>query len=456
MPIDNFSGRASVELSYSLYNQRRLELVANIRKDSPDRKKGLILLFSNFESESYIFEQNSIFRYYSGIDKESGLVAAIKFDEGSINQVLYTPNLVDKRKKYLGHAIEAGSESAKHFDFDDVRLLGSVSDNIFLDRYFLKEECENLIKDIEDFLLDPCGKIYVIDAMRFQDCADQQIAIDRIKSFLKNISEDRFVNIYEEIATMRRKKSMLEVVKITEAIELTASAYDEIAKSLDAQIGESEVQATIEFIFTLGGGKKAYPIIAAGGENATVLHYSQNSCDLNSGDLIIIDAGAKIDGYCADITRTYPVSGVFSKKQKDLYLAVLEAQKYVESIAKPGFYLNNKAFPDYCLTSRAREFMNKWGLEHGLGSDIGTKYFTHAIGHFLGLDVHDVCTGEKIQLQEGDVITIEPGYYNAKEKIGIRIEDNYLVTKDGIICLSDMIPKEADEICKQMKGEFIG
>src|SRR6185436_7465046 len=132
----------------------------------------------------------------------------------------------------------------------------------------------------------------------------------------------------------------------------------------------------------------------------------------------------------------YPVSGTFTKRQREVYDLVLETQEYIASIAKPGMWLSNKNKPEQSLNDLAKKYLT----ERGYGS-----YFPHGIGHFLGLDVHDV--GDyALPLREGDVITIEPGIYIPEENLGIRIEDDYWIVKDGVVCLSEFIPKRAEDI----------
>ena len=135
----------------------------------------------------------------------------------------------------------------------------------------------------------------------------------------------------------------------------------------------------------------------ATGKNATILHYTANTSAMKKGDLVVVDIGAAFDGYCADLTRTYPVSGKFSKRQRELYNLVLDAQTYIADLAKPGMYLNNSDEPERSLHHLAQSFLKKHGYD---------QYFVHGIGHFLGLDVHDV-GNVKEPLKENDVFTIE-------------------------------------------------
>ncbi|MDZ4099608.1 MAG: M24 family metallopeptidase, partial [Methylophilaceae bacterium] len=184
--------------------------------------------------------------------------------------------------------------------------------------------------------------------------------------------------------------------------------------------------------------------VVGSGEQSTVLHYATNAEKMHTGDLVVVDIGAALDGYCADLTRTYPVSGKFSKRQKEVYEVVLAAQEYIADIAKPGYWLNNPEQPEKSLNHLAQKFI----AQKGYGD-----YVVHGIGHYLGLDVHDV--GDYTQpLKEGMVFTIEPGIYIPKERIGIRIEDNYWVVKDGVVCLSEQLPKKPEDIEAFMRGEY--
>ena len=175
-----------------------------------------------------------------------------------------------------------------------------------------------------------------------------------------------------------------------------------------------------------------------------MLHYCHNNKQMKKGDLVVVDVGAEINYYCADITRTYPVSGTFSDRQREVYTTVLEAQEYIASLAAPGYWLCNNDNPTKSLQHLTVAFLKERGYE---------KYFPHGIGHFLGIDVHDV--GDRSEpLKEGDVITIEPGIYIPQERLGVRIEDNYWITAKGAVCMSDELPRDSYEIEEMMKGEL--
>ena len=205
------------------------------------------------------------------------------------------------------------------------------------------------------------------------------------------------------------------------------------------------MQAALEYVFTENLATSAYPSIVAGGVRGTILHYNKNNQKFVAGDLVVVDAGARYNYYCADVTRTYPVSGTFTQEQKKLYELVLECQELVAEHAKPGMWLVNKDNQEMSLHHIALNFFKKHGYD---------QYFTHGIGHFLGLDVHDV--GDRSRpLQEGDIITIEPGLYISEKNIGIRIEDNYwIVDQAEPVCLSEGLPKTVSAIEEMIQQAF--
>lgn len=427
-----------VEPSFESYQERRVCLAKAIKKNNPNVKNGLILLFASFENPDIRFRQDSTFYYFSGIE-ESGVVIAIDMEAKS---TLFVPNCVQERKKWMGSTLESTEKDAQHFCFEKIELLGKAIKGIQIYPHFDKDSYENLLCFVSDHVSND-GNLFVLNPKNTHQYFEQRFVLDRIKSFVPMLGDKNIVDVSDIVANMRRKKDIFEIGKISEAISVTAMAHDASVRVIEGGALESEVQAAAEYIFTSVCAKPAYPSIVASGSNGTILHYHKNCSPMKDGDLVIIDAGAKLDHYCADIARTYPVSGCFTERQKKLYNIVLEAQNYIASIAKPGYYLHNPDQKDKSLTHLAKVFLNKKG-----GYD---KYFTHGIGHYLGLDVHDV-GNIKDPLKEGDVITIEPGLYIPEERIGIRIEDNYWIKKDRAICLSDIIPKGVDEVQEFMES----
>ncbi|MCF7824369.1 MAG: aminopeptidase P N-terminal domain-containing protein [Candidatus Marinimicrobia bacterium] len=263
------------------------------------------------------------------------------------------------------------------------------------------------------------------------------------------------------VHNMRLYKDAHEVDLMQQAADISAQAHVLAMKSCKPGMYEYQLQSILESHFVHEGGSgPAYTSIVGGGDNATVLHYVKNRDKLTDGDLVLIDAAAEYEMYAADITRTFPVNGKFSDPQKALYEVVLNAQKAVIEASKPGTTLQELHDLDLRLLV---EGMVGIGLLKGTPEEIieqnsYEEYFMHKTGHWLGLDVHDLgnymVDNKPRVLEPGMVYTVEPGIYvNSRSKapvrfrgIGVRIEDNILITKDGNINLTVDAPKEVAEI----------
>ena len=253
----------------------------------------------------------------------------------------------------------------------------------------------------------------------------------------------RINNVYSKIGELRLKKSQEEVDKIKKAIEITKSGIEKLMSEARVGMKEYELEAYFDFNCKVKGATGlAFTTIAAAGENATTLHYVDNNCELKENDLILFDLGAEYNCYNADISRTFPVNGKFTERQKEVYNAVLRVNEEIINLIKPGMkykYVNEKA------TELIAEECIKLGLIK-YKSEV-RKYYYHSIGHSLGMDTHDIETPHRdIIFEPGVVFTVEPGIYIAEEGIGIRIEDDILVTEDGVINLSSDIIKTVEEI----------
>lgn len=257
------------------------------------------------------------------------------------------------------------------------------------------------------------------------------------------------------IKELRAIKTKDEAVITQHAIDITEKAFRRVMRFVHPGVTENEIEAEIihEFIRN-GAPRHAYDPIIASGDRARVLHYIDNNKECKSGELILMDFGASYGNYSADLTRCIPVNGKFTKRQKEIYNAVLEAHLYAKSLLKPG-----TLFPDYVVKTNAE--MERQALKLGLISKadiknqdpenpVYRKYFYHGTTHHLGIDVHDVGTRTGA-MKEGMLFTIEPGLYIEEEQIGIRIENNYWLTKNGNIDLFKNIPISTDEIELCMK-----
>jgi Xaa-Pro aminopeptidase len=254
---------------------------------------------------------------------------------------------------------------------------------------------------------------------------------------------------------LRAIKTRHEVAVMQEAVNITHKALLRVCKFIRPGVYEHEIEAEITHEFIRNRATRhAYGCILASGDRARILHYVENNQACKDGELILMDFGAEYGNYCADLTRTIPVNGKFSKRQKEIYDACLAVHHYAAKMLKPGITWLE-------ITAAAEIEMNKQLLKIGLlnKADIKNetpdnracrKYFYHGLGHHLGIDVHDIGT-RNTAIREGMVFTIEPGIYVEQEQIGIRIENNFWVSKNGNIDLFKGMPITTAEIEAVMK-----
>jgi Xaa-Pro aminopeptidase len=434
MKSDFFGGLAPRADDNSIYALRRKELVQAMTTQFPDHT-GNVILFAAFEVGSDRFKQDKTFYYYTG-SNEPGAVLVINMHSQA---TLYFPNYFKKRAQWMVLPDALIKQDAKVLGVDAVKLLGEECPGYEIDPYFSEDEYLHMIALIKDMVVQG-QTVFATVPDNGHEYISTRMVLDHIEKFVPGL-RNAIADISPLIAAARRRKDVAEIGSLYRAVEITELAHESAAQAIKHGASEAEVQASLEYMMIASLARPSFPSIVAGGKNSTILHYNQNSGTLKDGDLVVVDIGAELHNYCADLTRTYPVSGTFSKRQKELYKIVLETQEYIASLAKPGMWLKNKDKQDQSLHHLAVKFLAKQGYD---------KYFPHGIGHFLGLDVHDV--GDySIPLHEGDVITIEPGIYIAEENIGIRIEDNYWITKEGAVCLSENLPKQVEDIEQYMQ-----
>lgn len=266
---------------------------------------------------------------------------------------------------------------------------------------------------------------------------------------------------------MRRQKSASEIEVMRRAGEISCQAHENAMQLCKVGMFEYQLEAHIRHHFAMNGAREpAYNSIVGGGDNACILHYTENSDVLNDGDLVLIDAGCEYQGYAADITRTFPVNGKFSEAQRALYDICLEAQEQSIKALIPGSTIDQAM---QIAVNTITKGLLKLGILNGdldtlIAEQAHKAFFMHGLGHYLGLDVHDVGdykqNGEDIPLQEGMVLTVEPGIYISEaadapaqyKGIGIRIEDNIVITATGNENLTASLVKHPDDIEALMAG----
>ncbi len=382
-------------------------------------KGGMLILVGNTESErgdlrSPFFQEPNFF-YLTGW-KEPGAILVAAPDR----ETLFIPRRDPERERWTGRKAAPGDPNIRQVTGFDEVLAG--------------EEFEARLPE----LAKSASKIYTLA---------RSPAAEKLKALLP-LRE--FADAAGEIARLRMKKSDSELALIRKATEISIKAHRAAWRRLAPGLFEYQLAATAANVyFDAGCERHAYPPIVGSGPNATVLHYNANSRRMDAGELVLMDIGAECAGYAADLTRTVPVGGKFTKRQRELYQIVLGARKAVIAAVKPGMTLARTG-PN-SLHQIAVDYFNKHG-KAGDGEGLG-KYFTHGIGHHVGLEVHDAADPAR-PLEAGMVITVEPGLYIPEEGIGIRIEDMVLVTESGAEVLSAALPVEPGEIERALqKGD---
>ena len=416
----------------SEYKERRDIFSQKLKKNS------VVVLFSaeqkiRSNDTEYPYRQNSNFYYLCGFKEDR---SALVFVKGKSSTKVYLFVYKKDQKEELWNGKRLGVQKAKkHFLVDDV---------------FQESE---LTAKLKNFLEDKKRLYY--------DFKLDYSKVKLLKRYAKSI--DTFKNAAPIIEMMRLVKSDAEIELIKKAINITKKAHHSAMKKAQKLSYEYELQAEIEYVFKKHGAQSdAYTSIVASGNNANTLHYINNTKALMPNELILIDAGCEYDYYASDITRTISSSGNFTESQKELYSLVLKVEKEIISMIKPGILRSN-------LQKRAEFLLCRGMVELGilegkvkqlLKKQKHKQYYPHGIGHWMGIDVHDQSPyrdekGKEIPLQKGMVLTIEPGIYLASEDqtlakeyrgIGIRIEDDILVTEDGYENLSKEIKKELKDI----------
>ena len=403
-------------MNNEFYKSNRNKVLSKIKDNS------LLILFAGISpkktaDENYPFTPNRNFYYLTGIDEEEHILVLSKIN-GETKEYLFIKDIDPVREKWEGKTIR----KEEVFDIcaiEDVKYISGF--NSFIDNLILNKEEINIYLDLEK--------------------------ANASFNFLKEI-KDKYYNIniknaYRLIGELRLIKTEEEVNRIRKAISITIDGVKELMRNSKAGIKEYELEAYFDFVCKKNGVKDfAFKTIAASGKNATILHYVTNDSEIKDGDLILFDLGAQYKYYNGDISRTFPVNGKFTERQKDVYNAVLRVNEKVIKEMKPGV-----SFLE--LNKKAREWIAEECISLGLitNKEDVSKYYYHSIGHSLGMDTHDIeLENRNVIFEPGMIYTVEPGIYIQEEGIGIRIEDDILITNDGHEVLTKGMIKTIDEI----------
>jgi Xaa-Pro aminopeptidase len=384
------------------YKHRRAELRKSL--------DGVMVLFGANEPEDLHagFFQDTNFLYLSGWREPSAAMLLTKDEE-----ILFLPPRNRNQENFTGKKLGPADEDApQRTGFDKV-----------MPRYAMETAFLHA--------LESGSRVYTMP----NDEQAKKLAV--FAPFHREAPADR--PIYE----LRMIKSPAELALIEKSTEATIAAHLAAWKRMKAGLYEYQIAATMtDVYFEHGCDRSAYAPIVGSGPNSTVLHYSANHRRMDAGEVVVMDVGAECSDYATDVTRTVPAGGKFTARQREIYEIVLGAQKAAIAAIKPGAHMRGDGDS---LTQIVKDYFNSHGKDlHG--EPLG-KYFTHGLGHHVGLDVHDPSDGNA-PLKAGMVITIEPGIYIPEENIGVRIEDTLLVTETGSRNLSGALPREVAEIEK--------
>jgi len=408
------------------YRERREKVFSQMED------KSILVLYSgdalHISADAYHhFEANRQFFYLTGIRRENMALVIDKCGE-KLEETLFIEPIDPSVERWVG----------KKMTKEEAKEVSGVESIAMID---------NLQATLDRIINRKLPKKVYFDTYRHQmsDLPDFNVA--KAQAFTNAYPGIAVDNIYSVVAALRMVKDADEVEVTKEAVKVTEEALNHVLKTLKPGMMEYQVQAEFEYkVKSLGADGMAFPTIAGSGINGTMLHYETNHAVCKEDTLILLDLGARVKGYNADITRTYPVSGKFTERQKQFYNIVLKANQTVAAEARPGVTL--KDLNDICKKVLAEGLI-------GLGlidkeEEVG-KYYMHGVSHHLGIDVHDVTVPEKAKLEPGMIITNEPGLYIDEEEIGIRVEDDLLITEDGCVVLSKDIVRTVEEIEAKMK-----
>lgn len=397
---------------------------ANLAQTLEDNS--LLLLFAGeapkkTADEAYKYTPNRNFYYLTGI-AESSVVLALYKRQGTVQESLFIKRRDEVLVKWVGETISP-EEATAVSGITDIRFLDTLE--AFLHNLLAKEDVARVYFDLEK------------DNFQAPDTPGVAFA----KFLAVKYPQIQVANCYNGISRLRVRKSAREVEEIKKAIAITGEGIAHLMQNAKAGMKEYQLEAYFDFILKSRGVKDfAFTTICASGHNGTVLHYVANDAEVKEGDLVLLDLGAQHGYYSADISRTFPVSGKFSERQKTFYNIVLKAHDEVIAMVKPGVpyaRINELVLEIYARELKALGLIEK--------DEEVRKYYYHNTSHHLGLDTHDVGRRDGL-LEEGMVITVEPGLYIEEESIGIRLEDDVLITADGAVNLSVEIPITVEDV----------
>jgi len=412
----------------------------HVRREALAKKAGgVVVLFAPLEAGDavYGFRQDDNFYYLSGLTEPGMALLIAPAIEAKDNtparpytEILFLPPHNLRLEKFTGPKLGAENPDApKITGFDRVEDMAKLPD------------------EVSKVLATGVPVLYTDVASQGQASASTEPL-----TFLKRTNAFVFFqDVKPMLSSLRTVKDAGEAALIRKAVDASVAAHFAAFKAVKPNVTEFEISGLMQYEWTRRGCERpAYSPIVGSGHNSTVLHYSEDSNTMNAGDVVVIDAAGEYSMYAADITRTLPVSGHFTPRQREIYEIVLGAQEAAMAAFQSGKSVL-VGDSDASLNKVAKDYIKSHGKDlHGQPLD---QYFTHGLGHYIGLNVHDA--GDyKVPLGPGMAFTIEPGIYIPEENIGVRIEDDFYVEADGkLIKLSAALPSKSADVEKAMTGK---
>lgn len=421
-----------------VYHQRRLRLVRETGGD------GVVVLFGYREGDIGVattpFRQNENFYYLTGWNEPDGLLLLVPAysRRGNANheveiekEILYIPPHNYTQEKWTGPKLGPDDgDASSRTGFPTVKSTGLFA-----------SELQEALKKF--------GKIYT-EVSPQPESGEECFVTEMLSRIRKLAPLASLEDFRPALMRLRMLKSPSEIGLIRKATEASMDAHLAAMKKVKPGVWEYQVAARMKYEFERRGCEwPAYPPIVGSGFFSTVLHYGQNDRQMQEGDVVVIDVAGSYGGYASDITRTLPVSGKFTPRQREIYEIVLGAQNAALAAAKPGMLIR-KTHEENSLYGIAYDYINTHGKDRN-GKSLG-QYFIHGLSHSLGLNVHDPFDVDK-PLEPGMIITVEPGIYIPEENLGVRIEDDILITKDGSELLTRRLPRTVEEIERLMSKQ---
>lgn len=380
--------------------------------------------------EDYEFLANRNFYYLTNIEQEGSILLAIKSDQ-IITEFLFVSEYDENKEKWTGIRLTS-EEACKKSGITNVLYLNTFEAQLAM----ILNKSLHTFGRFENIYLDLDSEIKV---------SERTTTREVMEKMQEKYQELKFFDVYRTICDLRGVKTAQEVEEVKEAVAKTKIGLNNIIKTLQPGMFEYQLSALFKYtISDFDNSDLSFPTICATGKNAIILHYPNGKSKIEAGDLVLFDLGAKNNGYCGDISRTFPASGRFSELQRTIYEIVLGCNKMIIKSVKPGVTLKE-------LQQKAVDYMARKCLEANLIKSLEDirKVYYHSVSHHIGLDCHDPMN-MTTPLVSGNIISDEPGLYFKELGIGVRIEDDILVTDDGCYCLSGNIIKEVNDIEKAM------